>query len=89
MQNHPEKQVYQNKKPALRVEYETKIKQKVKKFNVQYSLNDRLKYFPKGSEKYIVRVSSHPPFDISAESIKLNIKLARHKRGTVGTRSIA
>jgi len=66
------------KNSDLRMEYEAAIKlhgQKVKKFNEQYTLRDRLKYFPKGAEKCIVRLYSHPPFDIKELKEMLNIYL--------------
>ena len=62
----------------LLMEYEAAIKlhgQKVKKFNEQYTLRDRLKYFPKQAEKYIIRAYSHPPFDIKELKEMLNIYL--------------
>lgn len=66
------------KNPTLRMKYEAAIKrhgQKVKKFNEQYTLRGRLKYFPKGAEKCIVRLYSHPPFDIKELKEMLNIYL--------------
>lgn len=55
------------KDAKLRKEYEDAIqcnKQKVKKHVEQSKLRRWIKKFPKRAEKYIVRMYSHPPFDI-------------------------